>query len=239
MQQQHFARIGRQIPANPRATRAPAGKVVSLRSPVREERHPNAVTAPPVHRGSMAPLPWRGFWNSLFTSVLMKASGRKPITAAEGPDAPETWQLAASRRRQVFLLITVLSTAMATALFAGVQPDYENAWLEYGQLGLFALLSAWVVTGFVTALMGFYVTLKGDKHALSVKEVRHDAMPTSADARTAIIMPICNEDVSTVFAGLRATCESVAATGHARAFDVFVLSDSSDPATIRAERAAW
>ncbi len=237
MQQQHFARIGRQIPANP--PRANRGKVVSLRSTVREERHPNAVTAPPVHRGSMTPLPWRGFWNSLFTSVLMKASGRKAIRAAEGPDAPEAWQLAASRRRQVFLLITVLSTVMATALFAGVQPEYENAWLEYGQMGLFALLSAWVVTGFVTALMGFYVTLKGDKHALSVKEVVNDAMPTSADARTAIIMPICNEDVSTVFAGLRATCESVASTGHSKAFDVFVLSDSYDPVTIRAERAAW
>eukprot|EP01031_Cornospumella_fuschlensis_P047566 gene47566-58272_t len=50
------------------------------------------------------------------------------------------------------------------------------------------------------------------------------------DARTAIIMPICNEDVATVFAGLRATCESLAATGHARQFDVFVLSDSYDPA---------
>jgi len=236
MQPQHFARIGRQIPAKP--PRANRGKVVSLRSKVREERHPNAVTAPPVHRGSMAPLPWRGFWNSIFTGVLMKASGRKAASAAEGP-TPEAWQLAASRRRQVFLLITVLSTAMATALFAGVQPDYENAWLEYGQLGLFALLSAWVVTGFVTALMGFYVTLRGDKHALSVKEVRNDAMPSAADARTAIIMPICNEDVSTVFAGLRATCESVAATGHSKAFDVFVLSDSYDPATIRAERAAW
>ncbi|RYG46443.1 hypothetical protein EON67_09545, partial [archaeon] len=30
----------------------------------------------------------------------------------------------------------------------------------------------------------------------------------------------------TVFAGLRATCESVGLTGHAKAFDVFVLSDS-------------
>ena len=46
----------------------------------------------------------------------------------------------------------------------------------------------------------------------------------SPDARTAIIMPICNEDVATVFAGLRATCESVAATGHGQTFDVFVLS---------------
>jgi membrane glycosyltransferase len=28
---------------------------------LREERHPNAVTAPPLNRGSMAPRPWRGF----------------------------------------------------------------------------------------------------------------------------------------------------------------------------------
>lgn len=59
------------------------------------------------------------------------------------------------------------------------------------------------------------------------------------EARTAIIMPICNEDVATVFAGLRATCESVAATGHARQFDVFVLSDSYTPEVAAAERAAW
>jgi membrane glycosyltransferase len=58
-------------------------------------------------------------------------------------------------------------------------------------------------------------------------------------SRTAIIMPICNEDVATVFAGLRATCESLASTGHARQFDVFVLSDSNDASTIAAEREAW
>ena len=52
-------------------------------------------------------------------------------------------------------------------------------------------------------------------------------------------MPICNEDVATVFAGLRATCESVAATGHGQTFDVFVLSDSYDSDIARAERAAW
>ena len=88
----------------------------------------------------------------------------------------------------VFLLITLFTTAVATMLFAGVQPQYDNAWLEYGQLGLFALLSAWVVTGFTTALMGFYVALRGDKRSISVREVQGKAMPT--DARTAIIMPM-------------------------------------------------
>jgi membrane glycosyltransferase len=137
----------------------------------------------------------------------------------------------------VFLLLTLVSTVLATSIFADMQPDYDNAWLQYGQITLFALLSAWVVTGFMTAMMGFYVTIFGDKHALSSNKVQH--YPLDASTRTAIIMPICNEDVRTVFAGLRATCESVAMTGHVKSFDVFVLSDSNNPAIIQAERAAW
>ncbi|MDB5868945.1 MAG: glucans biosynthesis glucosyltransferase MdoH, partial [Polaromonas sp.] len=149
----------------------------------------------------------------------------------------EPWQLVAKRRRTVFMLLTLISTVLATSLFADMQPDYDNAFLQYGQLALFALLTAWVVTGFMTAMMGFYVTVRGDAHTLSAKKVQHHTLDPSV--RTAIIMPICNEDVRTVFAGLRATCESVALSGHVRNFDVFVLSDSNDAAIIKAERAAW
>ncbi|MBA4328842.1 MAG: glucans biosynthesis glucosyltransferase MdoH [Polaromonas sp.] len=207
----------------------------SPRSALREERHPNSVTTPPINRGSMAPRPWRGFWNSLGTAVLLRLTGSARPARAASPQAP--WQLAAKRRRAVLVALTLLSTAFATTLFADMQPDYDSAWLEYGQIALFSLLSAWVVTGFMTALMGFYVTLRGDKFALTARSVAGHTL--DATARTAIIMPICNEDVRTVFAGLRATCESVAATGHAAAFDVFVLSDSNHPATQQAERAAW
>lgn len=211
---------------------------VSSRSTLREERHPNAVTAPPVNRGSMAPRPWRGFWNSIGTAMLVKlGAGNASRPAAVAEEAKQPWQRAAAQRRLTFMALTVLSTVIAATLFAGIQPDYDNLWLEYGQIGLYALLSGWVVTGFVTALMGFYVSVRGDKHALSVKQVADHAM--NPEARTAIIMPICNEDVATVFAGLRATCESVASTGHAKQFDVFVLSDSYNPETAAAERAAW
>jgi len=213
------------------------------RSTLREERHPNAVTAPPINRGSMAPRPWRGFWNSLATAALLpvlKLTGRAQAPVAPSPqrtEKPEPWQLAAKRRRTVFMLLTLVSTVLATRLFADMQPDYDNALLQYGQTALFALLSAWVVTGFMTAMMGFYVMLRGDAYSLSAKNVQHHTL--DAATRTAIIMPICNEDVRTVFAGLRATCESVALTSHVRAFDVFVLSDSNNPAIIKAERAAW
>ena len=214
---------------------------LNRRSLLREERHPNAITAPPVNRGSMAPRPWRGFWNSIGTAALWPLLGKTeaaPQASASG--GPEPWQHAVKRRRAVFVLLTVISTVLATGLFADVQPDYDSAWLQYGQIALFALfalLSTWVVTGFMTAMMGFYVTLRGNTHALSAKKVQHHTL--DAATRTAIIMPICNEDVRTVFAGLRATCESVALTGHVRAFDVFVLSDSNDVAIQKAERAAW
>ena len=208
------------------------------RSRLREERHPNAVTAPPIHRGSMPTQPWRGFWNSLGT-VGLGAANRLLSPAAPQPRraTPTAWERAAVRRRAAFALIAVMSSAIATVLFASAQPNYDNAWLQYGQIALFAALSSWVVTGFVTALMGFWVTLRGDAHSLSARSVEGRSL--AADARTAIIMPICEEHVPTVFAGLRATCESLAATGHATQFDVFVLSDSSKPETTAAERAAW
>ncbi len=207
---------------------------------LREERHPNSVTAPPLNRGSMVARPWRGVWNSLGTAALLAVtSDEKPLTTREAaqPPAQAPWMKATNRRRIFLPVATVLSTLLATVLFAHMQPDYDSAWLRYSQLGLFALLSGWVVTGFLTALMGFYVSIFGDKHALSVKQVRHHSL--TPGVRTAIIMPICNEDVTTVFAGLRATCESVASTGHAGNFDVFVLSDSAGPELQRAERAAW
>ncbi|AVQ82044.1 MULTISPECIES: glucans biosynthesis glucosyltransferase MdoH [unclassified Variovorax] len=207
------------------------------RSPVREERHPNAVTAPPINRGSMVPRPWRGFWNSLGTAALVKLGAGRDAETQAATETKQPWQRAAARRRLAFMMLILLSTVIASSLFASVQPDYDNVWLEYGQIGLYGLLSGWVVTGFVTALMGFYVSVRGDKHALSAKQVANH--PMNPEARTAIIMPICNEDVATVFAGLRATCESVAATGHAKQFDVFVLSDSYNPETAAAERAAW
>ncbi|MCY7371838.1 MAG: glucans biosynthesis glucosyltransferase MdoH [Polaromonas sp.] len=209
------------------------------RSQLREERHPNSVTAPPVHRGSMAPRPWRGFWNSVGNGLLLPfVKGQAATQCGDADSGPrEPWQHAARRRRTVFTLLTVISTVLATGLFIDMQPDYDNAWLQHGQTALFSVLSAWVVSGFMTAMMGFYVTLRGDAHSLSAKKVAHHKLDPAT--RTAIIMPICNEDVRTVFAGLRATCESLALTGHPGQFDVFVLSDTGNPGLQKAEHAAW
>jgi membrane glycosyltransferase len=189
-------------------------------------------SAPPIRRSSMVATPWRGFWRGLMDAVAGLVGG-----ARSSGRAPLAWERAASRRRNTLLTLVVLSAIGATFLMAHVLPVYDSTLLRVGQIGLFSVLFAWVSAGFFTAMMGFWVQLRGDPHALSSKDVAHHTL--SPDARTAIIMPICNEQVATVFAGLRATCESLAATGSAEQFDVYVLSDTSDPALRAAELAAW
>jgi membrane glycosyltransferase len=180
----------------------------------------------------MVATPWRGFWRGLFDGLAGVFAGRGPAVAERQP-----WEVAASRRRLVLLVLVALSAVGATAMLTQVLPVYEVAILRWGQIALFSLLFAWVAAGFFTALMGFWVQLRGDPHALRYQDVLHN--PLSSDARTAIIMPICNEQVATVFAGLRATCESLAAAGGSRLFDLYVLSDTSDPTLRAAELAAW
>ncbi len=83
--------------------------------------------------------------------------------------------------------------------------------------------------------MGFLQLLIGrDKYSISASTVGDE--PLNPEHRTALIMPICNEDVNRVFAGLRATWESVKATGNAKHFDVYILSDSYNPDICVAEQ---
>jgi membrane glycosyltransferase len=204
---------------------------------------------PPTNRGAMTARPWRGFFGGVLDGWIALATrlagSHDPQsvrfdTAAPAPsDAASTaaWKQAAMRRRYTLLALIALSVFSATAMLDQVLPAYDNAWLRSAQIALFSILFGWVSAGFYTAMMGFWVQWRGDPHALSSRSVAHH--PIAADARTALVMPICNEQVSTVFAGLRATVESLIAAGGARLFDVYLLSDTSDPAIRTAELAAW
>jgi membrane glycosyltransferase len=178
----------------------------------------------------MTPRPWAGFWRGLALGLLAQ---QKAPAAVPGL----AWQRAARTRRRVLLLLVLASTGLAATVLAHSQPVLDHPVWQGLQLALFSLLFAWVSAGFFTAVMGFLVLLRGDPHALSAATAGDAPLP--AGGRTAIIMPICHEDVATVFAGLRATIESLARSRALHHFDVFVLSDSNDPATIAAERRAY
>ncbi|HVK33388.1 MAG TPA: glucans biosynthesis glucosyltransferase MdoH [Burkholderiaceae bacterium] len=186
-------------------------------------------TAPPIQRASMRARPWFGLARGLLMALLPGMRFFWPLQHEPG------WLIAAERRRRALLLVVALvAVAAAASMLAMAPADPSPAWWVYAGLGV--LLLAWVGAGLATALMGARVLLRGDRHALALDDPH---APIDAAARTAVIMPICNEDIATVFAGLRATCESAAATGALRLFDFYILSDTSDPVLRAAELRAW
>jgi membrane glycosyltransferase len=103
--------------------------------------------------------------------------------------------------------------------------------LQYLLLALFVINFSWIALAFTSGLLGFLAVL-----------FRRRRMQGNPDAplttRTAIVMPVYNEQTSRTFAAVQAIRESVDATGAGAAFDYFILSDSTNPdAWIAEERA--
>jgi membrane glycosyltransferase len=103
-------------------------------------------------------------------------------------------------------------------------------------LVLFLALFAWVALAFMSALGGFLAALGGGGLTLGI--TRDGPLP-ELTARTALLMPTYNESPARVMAGLLAIHESLAATGRGAQFDIFILSDTTDPDVWIAEEAAY
>ncbi|GAB3381122.1 glucans biosynthesis glucosyltransferase MdoH [Azotobacter armeniacus] len=222
--------------------------------------HARLAAAPPIRRTRVIPEPWGC---NLLVRAWHRLTGRKtsPQPLRDLPEA--SWQRTASLRRLVLLLLMLGPTALATRYMMDILPccDWSIAtlvqfvegvppspWHSLGTalpyllegcvLSLFALLFGWVSAGFWTAVMGFWELLRGrDRHFISAAGI--GAAPIPAEVRTAIVMPICNEDVPRVFAGLRATYESLATSGELERFDFFILSDTNSADIAVAEQQAW
>lgn len=100
--------------------------------------------------------------------------------------------------------------------------------LEWPIFALFVTLFAPIALSFWTAILGFTIKLRGGDELDLSRDLKR--LPAGMQLPlTAIAMPIYNEDPSRVFAGLKATYDSVERTGRLDAFEFFILSDSTDP----------
>lgn len=192
--------------------------------------NPELSPFPPIRRQAMTPLPWAGH---PLKRLARRLTGR-------GPEAPALQAEGRPRLRRAVLLSLILGSAwLGTRFMLQVLPEGGHSLLERCLLVLFAVLFGWIAAGFWTALMGAVVILTGrrDEEVLHRREAHNRALPD--DARTAIVMPICNEDVSAVFGNLRATLDSLRQTGQLAHFDLFVLSDTNDPDLRVAEQLAF
>ena len=218
------------------------GRVASLAVALDHDAaaRPHIPMMPPLNRGSVAPNLWTRGWlrRSRSTGSNPDPSPER-ATEERAPAHPDArLHRAAAIRRWALIGLTLAQTYLATDFMTTVLPYQGRQPLEIAMLVLFAVLFGWVSAGFWTAIAGFLLLLFGkDRYAISAASV--GAASIDPAARTAVVMPICNEDVSRVFAGLRATYESLDRSGQLRYFDFFVLSDSSDPDTRVAEQRAW
>ncbi len=138
------------------------------------------------------------------------------------------WMRSAFLRRVVLALLIVAPTLLATTYMASVLPHEGGTFLEKAMVAVFAALFAWISIGFWTAVIGFVVLLVGrNPYALS-RLCRDVRSPLPEAAATAILIPIYNEEMGRVLAGVRSVWESLGRTGQREHFHLFLLSDTRD-----------
>jgi membrane glycosyltransferase len=151
----------------------------------------------------------------------------------------QRWENAARVRRGVILALILSSTVLASSYMADVLPYRGNTWLELTIVVVFAALFAWISIGFWEAVAGLFILARRYDRFAVTRTGEEGASLGGTGARTAILIPISNEEVDRVVAGLVATYRSLEKTGQLDHFDFYILSDSSDPDTWVDEEIAW
>lgn len=139
-----------------------------------------------------------------------------------------------NRRIKVFGLM-FLSTLLATAKWVTVIPTDSTVFTKILMVSLFILTFAWIALFFWSSVFGFFELLAKRK----VPGIVWVPESTPLKSRTAILMPVYNESPQSVFANLLAMANDLKKTGQARAFDIFVLSDTTNPKVWVEEEKTW
>ena len=101
--------------------------------------------------------------------------------------------------------------------------------LESVILAVFVSLFAWIALSLVSSLAGFAAMLR-----------RPPPLPAAAEIpRTALLMPAYNEQPGRIMAALAVMHADLVRIGAAAQFDIFILSDTTDPDAWIAEEAAY
>ena len=146
---------------------------------------------------------------------------------------------AKSLRRYIYVLLSVATAISGVYIMFDILSANELTALETVILVLFGISFTWLSLAFWSGLFGFFLQLlQIDPLTLkSTKRMLADVSPIIT--RTAVVMPVYNEDTHRVIAGFEATLRSLEKTGEIANFDFFLLSDTTNPTIAQAERDAW
>jgi membrane glycosyltransferase len=206
---------------------------------------------PPLVRQSVAATKFaRGLLRRAIVRRNRAAAGSGGESSGEGNPAPggrgmrarrrnTEWSRAARRRRVLLAFLVLIPSLVASQFMREVLPYQGGTWLEVAIVLSFAALFGWISIGFWTAVAGFLLLVRGRDRFSASPDAGAEPGDLDTRVRTAILMPICDEPVDRVFAGLKVVFHSLERTGAGRCFDFFVLSDSADPSNRIREEEAW
>jgi membrane glycosyltransferase len=195
---------------------------------------------PPLARHAMVPEKIeRRFRRRLLNKLRGKSSNAPRRKALRRKRRRLPWTRVARRRRLLLSVLVLIPSVIASGFMTTVLPQQAGTWIEVAIVVFFGALFGWISIGFWTALLGFF-TLIGRRRRFAITTLDPaDLGEFHPEGRTAVVMPICDEPVDRVFAGLKAIYDSLARTGALPHFDFFILSDSGDPGTWVREEEAW
>jgi membrane glycosyltransferase len=139
-------------------------------------------------------------------------------------------------RRLFVLTVTALLTVFGAREMFLVMNVAGLTFLEGLVLGLFVLLFAWISFSSASAFAGFFSLISNGGWKLGIYP--KDPLPALAGT-TALLLPAYNEDPSRIMAGLQAIYEDIDKAGALGHFDIFILSDTTNPDVWIAEEAAF
>ena len=143
----------------------------------------------------------------------------RPPTPAGRPFNIDIWA-----RRLLVIALALLPAAMAAhEMRRSIGLDGINA-VEGVYLLLFVSLFAWIAFGFSTATIGFLLLTVGQGRSVAP----HPLLASEPlRGRTAILLPVCNEDFLGVLGRLSIMERSLAQVMGGERFEFFILSDSN------------
>lgn len=154
---------------------------------------------------------------------------QKPARTPRPPSSPSSivW------RRLLVVGGAIVLTAAATREMSLVLGSNGLTNLAYLILALFVSLFAWIALALTSAIAGFVSILTNGGRGLDT------ARAEPVHGQTALLMPAYNEAPARIMAALEALHRDLTTADARPQFDLFILSDTRDPAAWIAEEAAF
>jgi membrane glycosyltransferase len=143
------------------------------------------------------------------------------------------------RRRRLFLTLVIGTGVLGlVGLFEALALAGVDMAARVPLALLFAMTFTWIGVSFWHAVIGFFLMImRRDPYTLQAARPSDPTLEKPGPHRTALIMPIYNEDPGAVHAGLAAMASSLLGSGHHNGFEFFVLSDTQNPDLLTEEQA--